>query len=462
MLKFQKNRPGGLKIIVVGCGKVGATLVEQLSREGHDLTIIDVNESIVSELSTTYDVLGLTGSGASYSLQQEAGVESADLMIAVTDSDELNLLCCTLAKKAGNCATIARVRNPDYTVERRFLRQQLGLSMIINPELEAATEIARLLRLPTALDISSFAKGAAELIKFKIPQANQLHGKTLAEAAQSLQCDALFCAVERGRELTIPSGSFELREGDLVSVLVSARDSRSFFGSIGVPTHQVASTMIVGGGKSSYYLAKQLTEMGINVKIIEQDARRCRDLSELLPRATILRGDGTDELLLQEEGILSAESFVPLTGLDEENILLTLYARRVSNCKVITKLNRVAFHDVIAQLDLGSVVYPRFITAETIIAYVRALQNSIGSNIETLYKLFDDRAEAAEFCVGPDAPVCGKPLAELSLKDNLLIACINRGGKIIIPRGSDCIQADDTVIVVTTNLGLHDIRDILR
>ena len=462
MLRFQKSKPGSLKIIVVGCGKVGATLVEQLSREGHDLTIIDVNESIVSELSNTYDVLGLTGSGASYSLQQEAGVESADLMIAVTDSDELNLLCCTLAKKAGNCATIARVRNPDYTVERRFLRQQLGLSMIINPELEAATEIARLLRLPTALDISSFAKGAAELIKFKIPQANQLHGKTLAEAAQTLQCDALFCAVERGRELTIPSGGFELQEGDLVSVLVSARDSRSFFGSIGVPTHQVASTMIVGGGKSSYYLAKQLSDMGINVKIIEQDARRCRDLSELLPKVTILRGDGTDEQLLQEEGILSAESFIPLTGLDEENILLTLYARRVSDCKVITKLNRVAFHDVIAQLDLGSVVYPRFITAETIIAYVRALQNSIGSNIETLYKLFDDRAEAAEFCVGPDAPVCGKPLAELSLKDNLLIACINRGGKIIIPRGSDCIQADDTVIVVTTHLGLHDIRDILR
>ena len=462
MLRFQKSKPGSLKIIVVGCGKVGATLVEQLSREGHDLTIIDVNESIVSELSNTYEVLGLTGSGASYSLQQEAGVESADLMIAVTDSDELNLLCCTLAKKAGNCATIARVRNPDYTVERRFLRQQLGLSMIINPELEAATEIARLLRLPTALDISSFAKGAAELIKFKIPQANQLHGKTLAEAAQTLQCDALFCAVERGRELTIPSGGFELQEGDLVSVLVSARDSRSFFGSIGVPTHQVASTMIVGGGKSSYYLAKQLSDMGINVKIIEQDARRCRDLSELLPKVTILRGDGTDEQLLQEEGILSAESFIPLTGLDEENILLTLYARRVSDCKVITKLNRVAFHDVIAQLDLGSVVYPRFITAETIIAYVRALQNSIGSNIETLYKLFDDRAEAAEFCVGPDAPVCGKPLAELSLKDNLLIACINRGGKIIIPRGSDCIQADDTVIVVTTHLGLHDIRDILR
>ena len=462
MLKFQKSKPGGLKIIVVGCGKVGATLVEQLSREGHDLTIIDTDAATVSELSTNYDVLGLTGNGASYSLQQEAGVESADLMIAVTDSDELNLLCCTLAKKAGNCATIARVRNPDYTVERRFLRQQLGLSMIVNPELEAATEIARLLRLPTAIDISSFAKGAAELIKFKIPQANQLHGKTVAEAAQTLQCDALFCAVERGRELTIPSGSFELREGDLVSVLVSARDSRSFFRSIGVPTHQVASTMIVGGGKSSYYLAKQLSEMGINVKIIEENPDRCRELSELLPKATILLGDGTDEQLLQEEGIFSTESFVPLTGLDEENILMTLYARKVSNCKVITKLNRMSFHDVIAQLDLGSVIYPRFITAETIVAYVRALQNSIGSNIETLYKLFDDRAEAAEFCVGPDASVCGKPLAELSLKNNLLIACINRGGRIIIPRGSDSIQPNDTVIVVTTHLGLHDLRDILR
>ena len=462
MLKFQKSKPGGLKIIVVGCGKVGATLVEQLSREGHDLTIIDTNETIVSELSNSYDVLGFTGNGANYSLLQEAGVENADLMIAVTDADELNLLCCTLAKKAGNCATIARVRNPDYTVQRRFLRQQLGLSMIVNPELEAATEIARLLRLPTALDISSFAKGAAELIKFKIPISNQLHGKTLAEAAQTLQCDALFCAVERGRELTIPSGGFELREGDLVSVLVSARDSRSFFRSIGVPTHQVASTMIVGGGKTSYYLAKQLSEMGINVKIIEKSARRCRELSELLPKTTILQGDGTDEQLLQEEGIFSTESFVPLTGLDEENILMTLYARRVSDCKVITKLNRVSFRDVIAQLDLGSVVYPRYVTAETIVAYVRALQNSIGSNIETLYKLFDDRAEAAEFCVGPDAAVCGKPLAELSLKDNLLIACINRGGKIIIPRGSDCIQANDTVIVVTTHTGLNDIRDILR
>ena len=462
MLKLQKKKPDGLKIIVVGCGKVGSTLVEQLSREGHDLTIIDESAAIVENLSTTYDVLGLTGNGASYSLQKEAGVESADLMIAVTGSDELNLLCCTLAKKAGNCATIASVRNPDYTVERRFLRQQLGLSMIVNPDLEAATEIARLLRLPTALDINSFAKGAAELIKFRIPKGNRLHEKTVAEAAQNLQCGALFCALERGHDLSIPSGSSVLREGDQVSVLVSAKDSRSFFRSIGVPTHQVGSTMIVGGGRSCYYLARQLLEMGINVKIIEKSAKRSAELSELLPKATILNGDGTDEQLLQEEGITRTDSFVPLTGIDEKNILMTLYARRVSQGKVITKLNRSSFRDVIAQLDLGSVIYPRFITAETIVAYVRALQNSIGSNIETLYKLFDDRVEAAEFFVGPGAPVNGIPLSELPLKDNLLIACINRGGKILIPGGSDCIQAEDTVIVVTTHTGFHDIRDILK
>ncbi len=462
MAKAKSSKPEGLKIIVVGCGKVGATLTEQLSNEGHDITIVDEDASTVESLSNTYDVMGLVGNGASYSIQREAGVENADLMIAVTGSDELNLLCCTVAKKVGNCATIARVRNPDYTEELGYLREQLGLSMIINPDMEAATEMARILRLPTALDINSFAKGGAELIKFRIPQGNRLHEKTLAEAAQILQCDALFCAVERGPALSIPGGNFVLHQGDQVSVLVSAKDARSFFNSIGVPTHQVSSTMIIGGGRTSYYLARQLLEMGIHVKIIEQDFARCQELSDLLPKATILHGDGADEQLLQEEGLSCAESFVPLTGLDEENILMTLYARRISECKVITKLNRTAFRNVVAQLDLGSVVYPRYITAEAIIAYVRARQNSIGSNIETLYYLFDNRAEAMEFCVEENAPLIGIPLAELSLKNNLLIACINRGGEIIIPRGQDHIEAGDTVIVVTTHTGFHSIRDILR
>lgn len=458
----KKSKPDGLQIIVVGCGKVGRTIIEKLSLEGHDITVIDLKADIISSVSDLYDVMGLVGNGASYSVLQEAGLEKADLMIAVTNSDELNLLCCTLAKKVGNCATIARVRNPDYTEELGYLREQLGLSMIINPEMEAATEMARLLRLPTALDINSFAKGGAELIKFRIPQGNRLHEKTVAEAVQNLQCGALICAVEHGHKLTIPDGNYVLHEGDLVSVLVSARDSRSFFKSIGVPTHQVSGTMIIGGGMTAYYLARQLLEMGISVKIIEHKEARCIELSNLLPKALILHGDGTNTSLLNEEGIRSTASFVPLTGMDEENILMTLYARQFSDCKVITKLNRTAFREVVSQLDLGSVIYPRYITAEAIIAYVRARQNSIGSNIETLYHLFDNRAEAAEFCVEADAPVIGIPLAKLRLKDNLLVACINRGGKIILPRGQDVIQAGDTVIIVTTHTGFHNINDILR
>ena len=462
MRKYRPAKPAGMKIIIVGCGKVGTTLTEQLSREGHDVTVVDQNASIVQIISTTYDVMGVSGNGASYSIQREAGIDEADLMIAVTDSDELNLLCCTVARKVGHCAAIARVRNPDYADELSYLREQLGLSMIINPEMESANEISRLLCLPTALDINPFAKGGAELIKFKIPKANRLAGKSLAEAAQLLRCGALFCAVERGRQLCIPDGTFVLNESDLVSVLVSAPDALQFFSDIGVQTHQVRSTMIIGGGKTSYYLAKQLLDMNIAVKIIELDRSRCEQLSLLLPKAVIIHGDGTDETLLHEEGIDRVESFVPLTGMDEENILLTLYARRSNVSKVITKINRITFHDVIDQLDLGSVVYPRYITAEAIIAYARALQNSIGSNIETLYHIFDNRAEAIEFRVEKDAPVIGIPLAQLRLKSNLLIACINRGGEILIPRGQDCILAGDTVIVVTTHTGFHDIRDIMR
>ena len=450
-----------MKIIIVGCGKVGATLTEQLSREGHDITVVDQNPSVVQLISTTYDVMGVSGNGASYSVQREAGIDEADLMIAVTDSDELNLLCCTVARKVGHCAAIARVRNPDYAEELTYLQEQLGLSMIINPELEAANEMTRLLCLPTALDINPFAKGGAELIKFKIPEGSRLDGKNLAGAAQLVQRGALFCAVERGRQLCIPDGNFVLKDNDLVSVLVSAKDALQFFSDIGVQTHQVRSTMIIGGGKTSYYLAKQLLDMGIAVKIIELDRTRCEELSMLLPESVIIHGDGTDESLLHEEGVDRVESFVALTGMDEENILLTLYARRNGVRKVITKINRITFHDVIDQLDLGSVVYPRYITAEAIIAYARALQNSIGSNIETLYHIFDDRAEAIEFRVEKDAPVIGIPLAELQLKSNLLIACINRGGEIIIPRGQDAILAGDTVIVVTTHTGFHDIRDIM-
>ena len=392
----------------------------------------------------------------------EASIEDADLIIAVTNSDELNLLCCTVAKRVGGCAAIARVRTPDYSTEVGYLREKLGLAMIINPELEAAKEAARILYLPTALEVNSFAHGQAELIKFKVPEGNMLDGMTIAFLGKTIAHNILICAVERGKEIFIPSGDFQMKKGDIISFVSSRRSAKDFLETIGFKTNRVKSTMIIGGGKAAYYLAKQLLHMGISVKIIEIDKARCEELSILLPKAVIINGDGTNEDLLKEEGIEYTESFVALTGIDEENILLTLYARQVSNAKVITKINRITFKDVISNLDLGSVIYPRYITSETIIAYVRAKKNSMGSDIETLYHMFDHRAEAIEFRVREKSAVTNISLAELPLKKNLLLSCINRNGKIIIPSGQDCIRVGDTVMIVTTHTGFNDILDILE
>ena len=433
----KKGQPKGLRIIIVGCGKVGATLVEQLSREGHDLTIIDKSPQRIQSITGLFDVMGIVGNGASYSVQMEAGIEDADLIIAVTNSDNHHVLS-------------------------GYPEEKLGLAMIINPELEAAKEAARILYLPTALEVNSFAHGQAELIKFKVPEGNMLDGMTIAFLGKTIAHNILICAVERGKEIFIPSGDFQMKKGDIISFVSSRRSAKDFLETIGFKTNRVKSTMIIGGGKAAYYLAKQLLHMGISVKIIEIDKARCEELSILLPKAVIINGDGTNEDLLKEEGIEYTESFVALTGIDEENILLTLYARQVSNAKVITKINRITFKDVISNLDLGSVIYPRYITSETIIAYVRAKKNSMGSDIETLYHMFDHRAEAIEFRVREKSAVTNISLAELPLKKNLLLSCINRNGKIIIPSGQDCIRVGDTVMIVTTHTGFNDILDILE
>ncbi|MBQ1702866.1 MAG: Trk system potassium transporter TrkA [Oscillospiraceae bacterium] len=450
----------GLSIIIVGCGKVGSTITAALYREGHDITVIDKNPATVQALTNSYDVMGIVGNGASYSVQMEAGIEFADLIIAVTGSDELNLLCCTVAKRVGHCDAIARVRNPDYAEEIPYLREQLGLTMIINPELEAASEIARILYLPRALAVSPFAKGQAELVRFRLPEENELCDKKLMDLG-ALVKNIRFCAIERGGEVYIPDGSFTLSAGDTVTFVASARAAATFFDSIGLRSGKIGRVMIIGGGKAAYYLARQLIAMGKTVKIIETNRARCEELENLIPDAIIINGNGSDEDLLQEEGIRTADAFVPLTGMDEENILLTLYAREVSGAKAITKINRINFRNVIQGLDLGSVVYPKYITSEAIIAYVRAKKASIGSGIETLYHLFDSRAEAIEFKVGEVDGVTNIPLKDLKTKDNLIIASINHLGKAIVPGGGDCISAGDTVVVVTTNTGLHDIRDIL-
>lgn len=456
------KKENGLKIIIVGCGKVGANLVDQLSKEGHDITVIDKKAEKIQDITNIYDVMGLVGNGASYSTQMEAGIEETDLIIAVTDSDELNLLCCTVAKRVGKCAAIARVRTPDYSEETGYLREQLGLALIINPELEAAREVARILYLPTALEVNSFAHGQAELVKFKVPEGNLLNWLSLAYLGKNITNDILICAVERNGEVYMPNGDFVLHSGDVVSFVSERHIARDFLKQIGLATRQVKDTMIIGASKAAYYLAKELLNMGISVKIIEKEKENCESLSVKLPKAIIINGDGTDPDILKEEGIETVQSFIPLTGIDEENIMLTLYAKQVSKAKVVTKINRVNYKQVINNLDLGSLVYPKYITSEAIIAYVRAKKNSMGSNIETLYHMFDSRVEAIEFIVEENSKVSGVPIKDLKLKKDVLISFINHNGHIIIPTGNDEIEDGDTVMIVTKNTGFTGIDDIVR
>ena len=460
MFGKRKEATQGLNIIIVGGGKVGVTLVEQLAQEGHDITIIDQNAKVVE--TNTYDAMGVIGNGASYSTQMEAGIENADLFIAVTNSDELNLLCCTVAKRAGNLAAIARVRTPDYSKEVDYFIEKLGLAMIINPDFVSSRVIAKILTLPTALDVTSFSHGKVNLVRIELPEDNPLCNRTIAELGRDgIIQQTVICAIERDGKVFIPSGDFIIRAKDIISFAASQRESRQFLKKIGFKTGQVKTCMIVGGGRAGYYAAELLIKAGINVRIIEINQNRCERLSELLPEATIIHGDGTSEELLKEEGIEDVDAFIPLTGIDEENILLSLHAKKVSHAKVITRLTRNNFMEVVNGLDLGSVLYPKYITSEAIIAYVRARNNSKGCNIETLYHMFDSRAEAIEFKVEKASDVVDVPLSKLSLKKDLLIAFITRNGKIIIPKGQDVIKVKDTVMIVTTHKGFKDIQDIL-
>ena len=450
-----------MKIIIVGCGKVGTTLAEQLNRENHDITLIDCDSEALQSISDSTDVMSVTGNGAVYQVQMEAGIKEADLLIATTNSDELNMLCCLIAKKAGNCHTIARIRNPEYSAEINYIREELNLSLAINPELAAAREIARLLRFPNAIKIELFAKGRIELLKFMIPKDSILDRMKVMDVVSRLKSNVLICAVERGDDVVIPDGNFEMRGGDKISFIAPHADCADFFRKAGIENNTVNSAMFVGGGKLTVYLATALADTKIKIKIIEQDEERCRILSELLPHAMIIHGDGSDQKLLLEEGIRQTEAFASLTGFDEENILLSLYAASQSRAKLITKVNKIAFENVINALNLGSVIYPKMLTADIILQYVRAMQNSMGSNIETLYKIVADKAEALEFRVRGDSPVLGIPLEKLRTRNNLLVACINRNGRIIMPRGKDTLEAGDTVIIVTTHTGLNDLKDIL-
>ena len=450
-----------MKIIVVGFGKVGYVLADQLNDEGHELTVIDINEDRMQYAMSQLDIQAIAGNGTSYLTQMEAGIADSDLLIAVTDHDEINLLSCLIAKKAGNCHTIARVRNPEYSKEINFIKEELGLSMSINPERAAAMEIAHLIQIPSAMEIDTFARGKVNLIKFRIPQGSPIVNVRLCE--NTLLKDCLLCIVQRqDKSVIIPDGNTILHEGDIVSVIIPMSRMFKFFSSIGIKTKPIKDVLIVGGSTIAYYLAEILIKSHINVKIIEQKKSRCDELSANLPGAMIIYGDAANRDILDEEGIRSTDAFVSLTDLDEENIMLSLYANKVSSAKIITKINKIDFEEVISDMPIGSIICPKNITAEGIIQYVRSMQNSFGSNIETLYRMMDNRVEALEFVVRDDSSVTNTPLMSLNLKENLLICCINRNGKIITPSGKDSILKGDSVVVVTTKKGLNDIKDIIK
>lgn len=451
-----------MNIIIVGAGKVGTTIADQLSSENHNITIIDLNQKKVEEAEEEFDAMGIVGNGASHQVQVEAGVMDAELLIAVTGSDELNLLCCLIAKKTGKCQTIARVRNPIYSKEVNFIKRQMGLSVVINPELTAAQEISQLLRLPYAKKVDTFARGRVEMIKFRMNPELHMDGLQVADIISKMKCDIMICGVERQGQVVIPNGDFVLKNNDLVSMMAVPKETAKFFRKMGIPTHQAKSTLIVGGGTIAYYLAKQLLEMRVDVRIIEQNKERCEMLSEQLPEATILQGDGTDKEFLLEEGLMHTDSFVALTNMDEENLMLALLARKYSNAKLIAKVNRIHFEEVVDELDIDSVIYPKNLAADHIVRYTRAMQNSLGSNVETLYKILDGQAEALEFVIREDSSVTNQRLMDLPLKDHLLVCYISRYGKLKMARGQDMLKVGDSVIIVTTHKGLPDITDILK
>lgn len=452
-----------MNIIIVGCGKVGEALAEQLNEEGSNITVVDLSAERVNDVSAKYDVMGVVGNGATHAILQEAGILHSDLLIAVTGSDELNLLCCLIAKKAGNCQTIARVRSPEYSSEAPYLKDELGLAMVINPEFAAAAEIARVLRFPSAMKIDTFAKGRVEMMKFRLPENSPLVGCAVKELAGRFKCDVLICTVEREDGAFIANGNLVFEEKDVISLIATPRNAIDFFRKINYKMNSVKDIMIIGGGEMAYYLCKILRRSGnTSIKIIEKKQKRCEELSAELEDVRIIHGDAAEQALLMEEGLENVGGLVALTNLDEENIFLSLFAKRVSKGKLVTKINRIDFDDVIKHLDLDSIIYPKNITAEAITRYVRAMKNTIGSNVETLYSIVKGQIEAAEFSIKEGSPVVGVPLAKLHLHDGVLIAAILRGKTVITPHGDDEIQPGDSVVIVSNHTEMKDISDILK
>lgn len=450
-----------MNIVIVGCGKVGTSIANELNTEGHNIVVIDIDGEAVQKLSESIDVLGIEGNGATYEVLMEAGAENADLVIAATARDEVNLYTCLMAKAAGVRHTIARVRNPEYKNDLFRVKDQLGLSMSINPELTAALEISRLLRFSAAIEIDTFSKGLVDLIKVVVPEKSLISDKQVSQI-DLLKGKVRIASVERDGEVYIPNGDFIIKSGDRISVAAKPETAAKFFKKISIAIGRSKDVILLGGGKVTFYLAQKLLKSGANVKIIEKDAKRCEFLADALPEAVIIHGDCMDQHLLLSEGIEHADGVAALMDYDEENILISLFIKNVSGAKVITKVSNSSFDSILDNLGFDCVIHPKRLTGEYIARYIRAMQNSLGSNVETLYRLHDDKIEALEFRVKEGSRIIGVELQHLNLKNNLQIISIYRRGKIILPQGSDVIMPDDSVVVITKHKGLSDLDDILE
>lgn len=451
-----------MKITIVGCGKIGRSMIESLTAEGHDVLVIDNDPTILNETTDIYDVMGVCGNAVDCDTLTEANVNDTDILVATTDSDEINMLTCFLAKKLGATYTVARIRNPEYNDQSLgALRQYLDLSISLNPELLIAEEISNILQLPSAVKIERFSRRNIEMVEIILPPTSSLNGMNLIKIKEKYKADYLICTVQRDNKVYIPDGHFELKAGDRIGLVATHSEIAKLLGSLGLLRKRAKSVMILGGGKPSYYLAKKLIALGVNVKIIEERLDRCEFLASELPEAVIIHGDGAQQEILLEEGISSMDAFVSLTGMDEENIMLSIFASMQNVPKVVAKINRDKLLTMAEKLGVETIVSPSHLTTNIIVRYARALENTKGSNVETLYKLVDGKAEALEFNVKPDSDVIGIPFKAIKLKSNILIAGIIRDNSTIIPSGNDMIMAEDRVIVVSAEHRLNDLDDIL-
>lgn len=449
-----------MKIVIVGDGKVGFTLASQLSTENHDITLIDNNAEVLQHSIEELDVIGVQGNGASYLVQKEAGVGEAELMIAVTSSDELNIICCLLAKKLGAKHTIARIRNPEYSDQLAFLKEDLGLSMIINPEKTSARQIMRIINFPYAVSVRSLVRDRVELVEGRIMPGADLCGKKVVELHKKYKLNILLCLIERKGKIFIPNADEVLEADDKVHVTGEISGIITFMKLAGHKECRTRSVMIIGGGRISYYLAKRILGMGLEVKIIEKDKDRCRSLCELLPEALIINGDGTEQSLLKEEKIEDTDVFIALTGIDEENIIVSMYASNCGAKKVIAKVDRTEYINITEETNIDSVISPKLITAYKIVQYVRAMQNTIGSRVNALSRIANERAEVLEFIIAENTKHQGEPLSRIHFKKNMVMAAIVHGNTLIVPHGNASFTLGDSVIVVTIGHKFMDMNDI--